>query len=361
MFSRAENPSRPALITGATGLLGSHIAEQLRHRNIPCRALCRPGSDRSFLDRMGIQVVAGDVTDRDSLRRSCQGIDTIYHAAARVSDWGPWKEFVQVSIEGTRNVLQAAAAARVRRFVHISSISVYGYLHGAGRTFDETAPLGTNIPTWSYYSRAKLEAEKLVWDWHARGELAVTVIRPSWLYGPRDRVTLRRLIDSIRRRRLRLIGNGENRLNVVHAGNVAEAVILAAQSDRAVGEAYNCSHDGVLTQRQYFNMIAKTIGEPEITARVPYSVAQSAAFAFECFRRAFRTKRPPFVTRYAVWLIGRQCFFECNKIREHLNWSSTVSYEDGIPAAVRDCLKHTTDPIHHPESRASESPKGSLE
>lgn len=336
-----QKHSTTALVTGATGLLGSHIAEQLHRRSVHVRALCRPGSDTRFLQCLGAEIVYGDLTDRESLRHACAGVDRVYHSAARVGDWGPWKDFVHISIDGTRHLLEAAADAKVGRFLHVSSISVYGHVNGEGLVLDESAPLGVNLTRWNYYGRAKVEAERLTWAMHETGRLPVTVIRPSWLYGPRDRATLPRLIDSIRRRKLKLIGDGANRLNVVHAANVAEAAILAAQSERAVGQAYNCSHDGVLTQREYFNRIAYGIGQPEITATVPYSVAKSAGFVLECFGHLFRTKHPPLVTRYTAWLMGRRCFFECNKIKEHLGWSSTISYDEGIPAAVDDYLTRT--------------------
>jgi len=329
----------PALVTGATGLLGSHIAEQLRNCGLAVKALCRPGSDTAFLTGIGVEIIPGDLADSASIASACDGVDTVYHAAAKVGDWGPWEDFVQVSIDGTRHILDEAARAHVRRFLYISSISAYGHVNGKGLVLDESAPLGRDLTRWSYYSRAKLEAEKLVWQAHERGQVAVTVIRPSWLYGERDRATLARLIKAIRLRKLKLVGDGENRLNVVHAANVAEAAILAAGSERAAGEVYNCCHDGYLTQRQYFNLVAKTLGEPEVTQSVPYRVAKSAAFVFECFGHLLRTKNPPLVTRYSVWLMGRQCFFECRKIKEQLGWSSTIEYEDGIPAAVRDCVQ----------------------
>lgn len=327
-----------ALVTGATGLLGSHIAEQLRRRGAAVRALCRSGADTRFLREIDVEVLTGDLTQPDALRRACAGAAAVYHAAARVGDWGPWEDFVQVTVEGTRRLLDASCAAGVRRFLHISSISVYGHVNEPGRVLDESAPLGVNLHKWSYYTRAKVAAEELVWDAHRHGRIEVTVIRPSWLYGPRDRATVGRLIESIRRGKLKIIGDGNNRLNVVHAGNVAEGALLAASSPRAVGEAYNCSHDGVLTQREYFNLVARTLGEPEVTARVPYALAYNAAFCMECFGHLFRTQRPPLVTRYAVWLMGRRCFFECTKIKEQLGWSPTVGYVEGIPAAVRDYL-----------------------
>ncbi len=332
----ATNNGQLALVTGATGLLGSHIAEQLHKRGRRVRALCRAGSDDGFLRSINAEIVPGDITDAASCRVAMNGVDTVYHAAARVGDWGPWSDFVRVSIDGTRNLVEAAASARVRRFLHISSISVYGHVDGEGKVFDESAPLGVNLHRWSYYTRAKIEAEKLVWEAHKSGRIAVTVIRPSWLYGPRDRATLPRLIDSIRRRKLKIIGDGQNRLNVVHAGNVAEGAILAVDSEKAIGEAYNCCHDGVLTQKRYFDLVCDALGSPRVTASVPYSVAYNAAFLMECFGHLFRTKNPPLVTRYAVWLMGRRCFFECEKLKQHVGWSSTVGYEEGIAAAVAD-------------------------
>lgn len=323
------------LVTGATGLLGSHIVEQLRKHNRPVRALVRPGSDTRWLKTQGVELAEGDVTDLESLRRACKDVTCIHHAAARVGDWGPWEDFVRITIQGTANLVAAVAEAPGRRFIHISSISAYGHPDGEGLVLDETAPLGQNLHKWSYYSRAKVEAENLVWAAHREGKIRLTVIRPSWLYGPRDRATMGRLVDAIRNGKTKLLGGGDNRLNVVYAGNVAEAAILAADTERAIGEAYNCSNDGILTQKQYFNMIAQAIGEPPVTKTVPYRVAYTAAFVFECIGHLFRTKKPPLVTRYSVWLIGRRCFFETKKAREQLNWMPTVSYEEGIPATIR--------------------------
>lgn len=346
------NPERRlALVTGASGLLGSHIAEQLRRREFPVRALVRPTSDTSFLRKIGAEIVHGRLDDPASLRAACAGVDAVYHAAARVGDWGPWREFVRDTVEGTQHLLDVAAEAKVRRFLHISSISAYGHVNGEGLVLDESAPLGQCLYKWAYYSRAKVLAEERVWTMHRSGRLPVTVIRPSWLYGPRDRATLPRLLESIRNRKLKIIGDGENRLNVVHAGNVGEAAVLAANHPRAVGEAYNCCHDGVLTQRQYFNSLAEAIGEPPITRSVPYRVAYAAAFAMECAGHALRSRKPPLITRYALWLMGRRCFFECDKIKRDLGWSSTIGYREGIAAAVAECTRRNTSQSAQPHNR----------
>jgi len=324
------------LVTGGTGLLGSHIVEQLRRRGRAVRALVRPGADTRWLRGQDVELVDGDVTDPASLDRACDGVQCVYHAAARVGDWGRWPDFVRITIDGTRNLFDAAERAGVPRFIHISSISVYGHVNQRGLVIDETAPLGVNVHRWSYYTRAKVIAEQELWRRHEAGsKVKYTVIRPSWLYGPRDRATLGRLIGLVRAGKAKLLGDGENRLNVVHAANVAEACILAADSPAAVGRAYNCSNDGELTQKQYFDLVARTIGAPPVTRKVPFQLAYNAAFVMECVGHLFRQKNPPMITRYAVWLMGRQTFFSAERARKELGWKSNIGYNEGIPAAIR--------------------------
>lgn len=321
------------LVTGATGLLGSHIVEQLRLRDRPVRVLVRDGADLGWLKTQGVEIAKGDLTDRASIDRALAGVTCVYHAAARVGDWGPWEEFQRITIDGSRNLFDAIEQAKVPRLIHISSISVYGHVNGEGLVFDESAPLGQNLYKWSYYTRAKVDVERILWE--RRGRIAFTVIRPSWLYGPRDRATIARMVRMVSTGKSKLLGDGENRLNMVYAGNVAEACILAADNPAAVNEAFNVSNDGPLTQRQYYDLMARAIGCKPVTRSVPYAVAYRVAFAMECFGHLFRTRKPPMITRYGVWLMGRRAFFAADKARQKLGWKSSVSYEEGIPRTVQ--------------------------
>lgn len=324
------------LVTGATGLLGSHIVEQLRHRDRPVRVLVRPGADVSWLRSQGVEIVEGDLTDLPSILRACDGVQCIYHAAARVGDWGPWNDFLTITVEGSKNLFDAAERSGVPRFIHISSISVYGHLNEPGLVVDETWPLGQKVYKWSYYTRAKVMVEEELWRRHRAGaRVKYTVIRPSWLYGPRDRATIGRLVAMVRSGKAKLLGSGNNRLNVVYAGNVAEACILAADNPNAVGEAYNCSNDGELTQREYFELLAEAAGAEPVSKHVPFKVAYRVAFILECIGHLFRLRKPPMVTRYAVWLMGRDTFFSAEKARRELGWTSTVSYREGVPMTIR--------------------------
>ena len=328
------------LVTGASGLLGSHVVEKLLAMGEPVRALVRPSSDTRLLDEWGVEKASGDITNAQSLVEAMKGVKRVYHVAAQVGDWGPWERFVAVTIDGTRNMLAAARQAKIQRFLHVSSISAYGHPDGDGLVLDESAPLGVNLHKWSYYSRAKVEAEKLVWQAHNAGDVPVTVVKPSWLYGPRDRASMPRLIRAIRAGKAKLIGDGTNRLNLTYAGNEAEGCILAATNEKALGESYNLSSDGAIQQREYINKIAECLGCPPVTRKVPYGVARSAAFLMELFGHMLGRKKPPLVTRYSVWLIGRRCFFSSEKARRELGWEPTVGYDEGVRLAVESCLNN---------------------
>ena len=322
------------LVTGASGLLGSHIVEKLRAAGRPVRVLVRRDTDRTWLKTQGVEFCEGDVTDAASLRAACRGVEVVYHSAAKVGDWGPWEDFQRITIDGTRHLVEAAVEAGVRRFVHISSISTYGY-HTRDITVDESWELGYGLYRWAYYSKSKCEAERIVWEAHRDKRIEVTVIRPAWIYGPRDRATIARLAGMIRAGRAKILGRGDNRLNVVYAGNVAEAAILAAESPAAAGEAFNASNDGEITQQRYFDLLAEALGAPRVTRRVPYRLAYTAGLLLECLGHALGSTRPPFITRYAVWLMGRRSFFSAEKARRVLGWKPTITYEVGVPLTVR--------------------------
>jgi nucleoside-diphosphate-sugar epimerase len=237
-------------------------------------------------------------------------------------------------------MVEAAARAGVRRFLHVSSISAYGHPDGKGLVLDETAPLGQDLHRWSYYSRAKVEAEAIVRAAHEKGDVPVTVIRPSWLYGERDRTSMPRLIRALRAGKGRLIGDGSNRLNLTYAGNEADGCILAANAPQAAGQAYNLCNDGEITQAEYLNKIAARIGAEPVVRKVPYRVAYAAALMMEVFGRAVGRKSPPLVTRYTVWLIGRRVVFSSEKIERELGYRPAVAYDEGIDRAVRWALEN---------------------
>ena len=316
-------------------MLGSHIAEQLTARGRRVRALVRPGSKTAFLEGLGVDLVRGDLTDPAACARAVEGAEYVYHSAAKVGDWGPWREFQTGCIDATRNVAEAAARAGVGRFLHISSTSAYGHPAEGSPPIDETAPMGQNVWVWDPYTRSKVESEKVIWGLSAAGKLPVTVIRPSWLYGERDRTTTARIVDRLRRGHVRIIGPGDNPLSAVYAGTVAEAALLAAHDPGSAGEAYNITNQGRITQEQFLNLFAEACGLPPVVRHVSYSFVYAISFVLEAIGRARRRVRPPLISRYATWLMGRTLEYSTAKAETRLGWRPGLTYRESIGRTVR--------------------------
>jgi nucleoside-diphosphate-sugar epimerase len=316
-------------VTGATGLLGSHVVEKLIARGERVRALVRPASDTRFLRSLGVEMVTGSLSDIASILSAVDGADIVYHCAAKVGDWGPWKLYRDNIVDATGNLFQACAAARVGRVLHISSIAVYGHPRFRGVPFTEDERHGQNLWVWDNYCRAKILAEDIAWR-HGN----VTVVRPSWIYGPRDRVTIPRVVAGLRSGRVSIIGSGENKLNVIYAGDVAEGAILAANHSSAVGQAYHLSSAGELTQRALSDALTAALGLPPIRRRVPFRLAFWGAFLLEALGRLLRRPHPPMITRYAISLLGRPTQFSIEKARTQLGWQPRVGIEEGLRGSL---------------------------
>jgi nucleoside-diphosphate-sugar epimerase len=323
-----------ALVTGATGLLGSHLAEQLTAQGFRVRALVRAGSRTDFLDALRVEIVRGDLADPAACAAAVADQALVFHCAAKVGDWGKWSEFHTGCILATQALAQAALDARVNRFIHISSTSAYGHPTDRETPIDETFPLGQNVWILDYYTRSKVDCERLLWQM-AHAGLRLTVIRPSWLFGERDRTTAPRLVREFRQGRMMVVGKGDNPLSAVYAGVVAEAAILAAREPGSEGEAYNITSHGRITQREFLNLFADALHVPRVSRQVPYALAFTGGFLLEMQDRLLRRSRPPRVTRYGAWLLGRYLEYSTEKARRRLGWQPSLGYDESIGRTVR--------------------------
>jgi nucleoside-diphosphate-sugar epimerase len=322
-------PTKLHVITGASGQLGSHLVEQLRAAGESVRAFVRPSSNTAFLQTQNVEIVTGNLSDRDTVRRAFAGAAIVFHCAAKVSDWGRWKDFEAEAVTSTRNVVEACRAENVGRLVHVSSISVYGH-PDEGEDITEESPLAKNMWLWDYYAQAKILAEKIAWEFGPD----VTVIRPSWIYGPRDRVSMPRVIPAILERRVPLIGPGDNLLNIIYVGDVAAGIITAANHPIAKGQAYNLCSKGEVTQAGLTNALTDALGLPRIEKHIPYGLALRFAFLKELFAKMTFRKSPPTITRRAVYLIGRSTRFNIGKAKAHFGWQPTTPIQEGVRRTI---------------------------
>jgi nucleoside-diphosphate-sugar epimerase len=317
------------LITGASGLLGSHIAEQLTQQRERVVAVVRPTSETSFLRRLGIELRSADLLDQVALQSACQGARVVYHCAAKVGDWGIWSEFHKHSVVATRNLVRACRSAGVQRLLHVSGISVYGVLKHPSRPITETDPLEQNVPQGDHYARAKILAEE-----EAQLFPRCTVVRPAWFYGVRDRATIARVVKALRAGRGVLIGAGNNRLSLVHAADVARGSILAANLPQAEGRIYNLSCTVGIKQKELLDLITRHLGLAPVKRQVPYVLADGLAWAAEWLARWIHPTKPPLLTRRAVYLIGRSTVYSSARARAELGWRPQVDIREGIREAL---------------------------
>jgi nucleoside-diphosphate-sugar epimerase len=335
------NNGQVNVITGATGQLGSHIAEQLRAEGNHVRALVRTQANAGFLRSIGVEIIEGDLRDPAAVQRAVAGADVVYHCAARVSDWGPWSTFEEEAVTSTRNIVDACRSAKVGRLLHVSTISVYGHPHIApGEQITEETPVGQRFWLWDYYPRAKLMAEKI-----AREYPDVTVVRPSWIYGPRDRTTLPRIVPALQEGRVPIIGTGDNLLNIIYASDVAAGAIQAAKLPAAKGQAYNLCSQGEVTQLGMVNTMTDALGLRRITKHVSYFLAMRTAFVLEAFGRLLGFKKPPRITRRAIYLIGRPTHYSIAKAKAELGWQPRVPIQEGVPLALEWYFKEKGQPV----------------
>jgi nucleoside-diphosphate-sugar epimerase len=287
------------------------------------------------LRTLGVEFAEGDLTDFSACDRANRGVRHVYHAAAKVGDWGTWTEFQTGCLDASENLAKAAIKNQVARFIHISSTSAYGHPREDGLPIDESAPLGQNLwAVWDNYTRSKVESERMLWRLVETDHLPLTVIRPSWLFGERDRTTTARLVSKLQRGGIPLLGKGDNPLSAIHAGCVAEAAILAANHPLALNQAFNITDQGPITQKEYFTLWAESVGVPPSLRRLKYPLVFSAAHGFEARARRWLCPTPPLITRYAAWLMGRNLAYSTLKARETLGWTPSEGYRESISRTV---------------------------
>lgn len=321
-----------ALVTGATGFLGSHIADCLIERGDSVRALVRPTSDTSHLGSRA-ELVVGDITEPETLPAAITSVEVVYHGAANVNDWGPWSDFKRITVEGTRNMLRAAANAGVGRFLHVSSDAVYRF-DDLARGVDESTRLETRFGPLDYYRRAKTAAEKIARRAHERGHLPVTIVRPALILGERDAAMLPGLIAFLKSSTAAYMGNGRNRLPCVYAGDVADLCIRAATSEAAAGETYNAVNEEVVTQRNLFGTTTEITGIDAPRRAVPLRLLYTIATGMEAAARLRGWSHHPDLTRFAVNLMGVDYIEDNSKASRELGWRAEVSMREAVRRSV---------------------------
>jgi nucleoside-diphosphate-sugar epimerase len=329
---------RTIFVTGATGLVGSHVVEEALKRGHHVRALVRANSNTSWLDSLpGVEKVLGDLEDAGSLRRGCDGADWVLNCAAKVGDWGTLEEFRRLNVVSLRLLLDSALSGHVSRFVHVSSLGVYEGRDHFGT--DESVPPASN--SLDAYTRSKTEAEQLVLDYVRDKKLAAAVVRPGFIYGERDRTVLPKLLFNIERGRFTYFGSGEQALNCIYVKNLVQAIFLAAEVPAAIGEVFNVTDGERVSKRQFVGAVARLAGLREPTRKIPRPVAKVLANVVEKIAKARGAQNPPLINKARYKFIGLNLDFSIEKARKILGYSPEYTTQQGLEAAIADLVPAT--------------------
>jgi nucleoside-diphosphate-sugar epimerase len=331
-----------ALVTGATGLVGSYIVERLLADGWRVRALVRDASRGGPLSRFGVDLQPGDVLDAGRFALAARGVDVVFHAAAAITARGGWEEFRRVNIDGTHHAVAAAARAGAR-LLHVSSVGVYGpsarYATPRRKT-DEDVALQP-LPETAFYARSKREAEEIVLAAHERGTAWATAVRPSVIYGRRDRQFVPRVARLLRCGFAPTISGGRSTLAIVNAANVADGAVRAAATDAAGGKAYNIANDFDVTVHDFYRLAAEGLGRRVRIVPVPMAVARAALAVVRAVGPVIFGSRINVVTESSsLDFITRDNPFSSDRARRELGWTPTVTPEMGIPDAFRWWAAH---------------------
>ena len=318
-----------SLVTGATGFIGARLVDRLVEDGHDVRALVRDPAKGAPLRRPGVEPVQGDLGDPASLEAAVTGARWVFHCAGLVGDWLRPEETRRVNVDGTRALLAASAAAGVDRVVHLSSLSVYGL--GQHRGTDESAPLRYGNDA---YIDSKIDAERMVRVYLDRAGPDVVILRPGFVYGPGDRRFLPTLVDALARRQFVYVGDGAKLLNLSYVDDVAAALVLAAATPGAAGEAYNLTDGTETSLRSFVELVSAGLGIPAPTKHIPPPVAWAACYGAEGLARARRAKEAPRLSRGRMRFLYYNQHYSGDKARRGLGYRPRFTYRDGVPPTL---------------------------
>jgi dihydroflavonol-4-reductase len=314
------------LVTGGTGFVGTHVVRALLARGRSVRCLARRGGRRDNLAGLDVEVVEGDLTDSAPLSRAAKGASTLYHVAADYRLWTRHRgDLHRSNVEGTENVLRAAADAGVEKVVYTSSVAALGLVDGGSA--DETTPV-VRDRIIGEYKKSKYDAERVADAWAGKG-LAVVIVNPSTPIGERDikpTPTGQMIVDFLNRKMPAYVDTG---LNLVDVRDVAEGHLLAAEKGK-VGERYILGNRN-MTLKEILDALSALTGIPSPTVKLPHWIPFAAAAIDTAFARV--SWRAPHVSLDSVRMSTHRMYFDASKAVRELGLPQTP-VEDALGRAV---------------------------
>jgi nucleoside-diphosphate-sugar epimerase len=324
------------LVTGGGGFVGGYIVERLLARGYAVRSIGR--SPQPELVAKGVEVVCGDLTDATAVSAACEGVDTVFHVAARAGVWGSWESFYRPNVIGTRNVLSACRKWQVKRLVYTSTPSVV-FNGDSIRGGDESLPYGKN---WlCHYAETKALAEQEALAANSE-KLQVVALRPHLMFGPGDPHLLPRVVESVKAGRLRIVGDGSAKVDVSYVGNVADAhldAFDALERGKGAGQAYFISQGEPVDLWPWLNSILEGLGQPPLTQKIPLPLAYGIGALCEGAWKVLRRRTDPPITRFVAVELAKDHYFDINKAQHELGYRPRVPMNEALKLTIQDLIR----------------------
>jgi nucleoside-diphosphate-sugar epimerase len=310
-----------ALVTGATGFVGSHLLRELLTSGWTCRVLVRdPEKARGQLPP-SVELVKGDISDPKSLRGIGQGVDSVFHTAAQLNLPGVLAaDYKRVNLQGTQNLVEALRGASLSRFVHVSSIAAVG-LRSYGM-IDETFHCDPDLP----YGISKLRIDEYLRNAFEESGFPCVIVRPPTVYGEGERYNFLSLCRAIESGRFLVIGSGHNRIDFCWAGNLVQAMVRAADHGRS-GELYLVADEPTLTFREGCDILSRLLrGRPLGPPALPTAIAYAAAYPLAVLGKL--TGRPVPLYPSRVRTMTADLCFDLTKAKQELGYSASGPFQE---------------------------------
>jgi nucleoside-diphosphate-sugar epimerase len=321
------------LVTGGTGFLGRKLVERLLAEGRRVTVLARRSD--IVLEKRGVHFIRASLDDAAAVTAACAGIETVFHTAAKVGVWGRYDDFFRPNVLGTRALLDGCRAHGVHRLIYTSTPSVV--YHGRDlANADESLPLTTRCP--SPYPLTKAIAEREVLAANAPS-LRTVALRPHLIWGIGDPHLVPRLLDRARAGRLRIVGAGKNRVDLVHIDNAVDAHLLAEKSlalanPPAAGRAYFITNGEPVVLWDWINELLRALGEPPVTKKISLSAASKIGAICEALWRVLPVRTEPPMTRFIAAELAKEHWFDITAARRDLGYTPRITMAAGTAELV---------------------------
>ncbi|MDD2435706.1 MAG: NAD-dependent epimerase/dehydratase family protein [Bacilli bacterium] len=321
---------KKVLVTGAYGFLGKYVVNELKENNYKVVAFGRNKELLTKLKEQNVDVFVGDFCNQKDIEKACKGIDYVIHVGALSTVWGKRKDFIETNVNGTKNVLKACVKNSVKRFVFVSSPSIYA---GSVDRFNINESEYDENNKLNYYIESKILAEKEI---AKQKNIETVIIRPRGLFGVGDTSIIPRLIVANKKIGIPLFNDGKNVVDLTCVENVALALRLALESKKAAGNVYNITNEEPSEFKYLLEKLFTDLDHNPKYLNISLKFMLFASKTIERFYKTFHIYKEPTITQYTICTLGFSQTLNIDKAKKDLKYKPKITLEEGIYKYAKD-------------------------